>query len=112
MSFLLLSLTSDHPNLFGCVCVAVGGGAGHGNQPAYGWGGVVRGTTMAFFGFVGFDEVIPRHFVVCILLATVGAGYALRVSKPSSHACADRLTRLAPNSCAFFRGSVISMHIG
>ena len=31
-------------------------------QPAYGWGGVLRGTTMAFFGFIGFDEVCKEGF--------------------------------------------------
>eukprot|EP00240_Pyramimonas_obovata_P000753 CAMPEP_0118930936 /NCGR_PEP_ID=MMETSP1169-20130426/7453_1 /TAXON_ID=36882 /ORGANISM="Pyramimonas obovata, Strain CCMP722" /LENGTH=551 /DNA_ID=CAMNT_0006873369 /DNA_START=429 /DNA_END=2080 /DNA_ORIENTATION=- len=25
--------------------------------PAYGWAGVLRGTSMAFFGYIGFDEV-------------------------------------------------------
>jgi amino acid transporter len=26
-------------------------------EAAYGWDGVLRGTALAFFGFVGFDEV-------------------------------------------------------
>eukprot|EP00959_Pyramimonas_sp_CCMP1952_P463836 9485603-Pyramimonas_sp.AAC.2 len=29
-------------------------------NPAYGWGGVLRGTSMAFFGYIGFDEVRIR----------------------------------------------------
>ena len=41
-------------------------GANSAGQPAYGWEGVLRGTAMAFFGFVGFDEVRRRVMVVAL----------------------------------------------
>jgi APA family basic amino acid/polyamine antiporter len=39
-------------------------GVNSAGQPAYGWEGVLRGTAMAFFGFVGFDEVRRRVVMV------------------------------------------------